>query len=418
MDGPAELGPDSFATNPSWSSLSRCGAIADRQKESDVMKFHCVEGLSVDAVDDGYLVLVPGRSDVLHLRGPQAEAFALARHGCDRVPPELVTPMAGLVELGVVTTVAWSRRRVLQLGGAAAAATVAAIALPSVAAAGSPTNTSVPTTKGTIDVDYLVVAGGGGGGAEGGGGAGGVLQGTAGAVGVGTFEVIVGDGGAVAQPGGNGGNGGSSAVGFAPSVQAYGGGGGGGGLAAGTAGGSGGGGAVGAAGGSGSPGQGNRGGTGNLSGGGGGGAGSVGSDGGSGQDDNGGAGGAGVAATLATAVDVGGQLVGTDRIVGGGGGGWGRGTGSAGGSGGGGAGGARTDSVAGGANTGGGGGGGRNGDDASSSGGSGLVILRYSTAAATGAGLTNITGGTTFTPGDGSTYHVFTTVGTTTFTVG
>lgn len=50
--------------------------------------------------------------------------------------------MAGLVELGLVRTDVWSRRRVLQLGGAASAATVAVIALPGIAAAASSTTST------------------------------------------------------------------------------------------------------------------------------------------------------------------------------------------------------------------------------------------------------------------------------------
>jgi hypothetical protein len=112
------------------------------------MKFNVVADLHVEAVDGDRLVMVPGRDHVLHLKGADAEAFELARGGVDVVPAHLESAMAGLVELGVVETDAWSRRRVIQLGGAAAAAAVAIVALPSVAAAGSPPTTVSQTTAG------------------------------------------------------------------------------------------------------------------------------------------------------------------------------------------------------------------------------------------------------------------------------
>ncbi len=110
------------------------------------MKFTIADGVRAETVDDGLLVLRPGETDVLHLTGTDAEAFEVARPGIDVVPERLHEPMAGLVELGVVHTTEWSRRRVLQLGGAAAAATVAVIALPNVAAADSPGDPGGPTT--------------------------------------------------------------------------------------------------------------------------------------------------------------------------------------------------------------------------------------------------------------------------------
>lgn len=120
------------------------------QEGRDQMGFHCTYGLHVEIVDDGYLVLAPARTELLHLTGAESDAFALARSGCNTVPDELTGTMAGLIELGIVETDTWTRRRVLQLGGAAAAAAVAVIALPEVAAAGSPpgggTSTSTTTT--------------------------------------------------------------------------------------------------------------------------------------------------------------------------------------------------------------------------------------------------------------------------------
>ncbi len=99
------------------------------------MAFSCASALQVERVDDGFLVLRPGSSQVFHLRGGDAEAFALARRGGTEVPEHLERSMAGLVELDLAEADGWSRRRVLQLGGAAAAAAVAVVALPSVAAA-------------------------------------------------------------------------------------------------------------------------------------------------------------------------------------------------------------------------------------------------------------------------------------------
>lgn len=108
------------------------------------MSFTVRSGSQVEKLDDAVLVYVPGRQDVFHLTGRQAQAFALAEAGASTVPDHLATEMAGLVELGVVETDAWSRRRVLQLGGAAAATTVAVVALPGVAAASSTTTTLPP----------------------------------------------------------------------------------------------------------------------------------------------------------------------------------------------------------------------------------------------------------------------------------
>lgn len=148
----------------------------------------------METIDDGYLILVPDAQGVIHLIGDQARAFDLAVQGVDSVPSALQAAMAGLIELGVVETNQWSRRRIIQLGGATAAAGVAMIALPSIAAAASgPVDPPDPVM---IELAYLVVAGGGGGSiaAGGGGGAGGVREGSQ-SVGQGTFAVSVGGGG-------------------------------------------------------------------------------------------------------------------------------------------------------------------------------------------------------------------------------
>lgn len=131
------------------------GSVADRldDVEDRMMAFSVVDGLHVEEVDDGFLVLVPDRTEVVHLRGPEADAFGLARDRVDVVPPVLERPMAGLIELGIARSDTWSRRRAIQLGGAAAAAAVAVIALPGVAAADSPPTTAPPTPPGSIDVN-------------------------------------------------------------------------------------------------------------------------------------------------------------------------------------------------------------------------------------------------------------------------
>lgn len=235
-------------------------------------------------------------------------------------------------------------------------------------------------TNGTADVDYLVVAGGGGGASGnssepgGGGGAGGMKTGTLTALGLGSYAVTVGAGGAGGAYSGGGVTGtAGSASSLGALVSCSGGGGGRGGAAAASNGGSGGGGAGVASfttAGTGTGGEGNNGGAGvgspNWAGGGGGGASAAGS---AGAALNGGNGGAGSQWPAAS---------GTYYAGGGGGGGWTASVQSSGGQGGGGAGRVLSGaaSVAGTANTGGGGGGGA-GLFPGSAGGSGIVIVRY-----------------------------------------
>ncbi len=111
------------------------------------MGFTVRHDLTVEELDNGFMVLPSGATHVMHLQGDQAEAFALAQHGADIVPAHLETAMAGLIEAGIVDTNTWSRRRIIQVGGVAAAASIAMVALPSVAAAsstpGGPTTGSV-----------------------------------------------------------------------------------------------------------------------------------------------------------------------------------------------------------------------------------------------------------------------------------
>lgn len=239
-------------------------------------------------------------------------------------------------------------------------------------------------TAGSADIDYLVVAGGGGGGGVGdasgnypaaGGGAGGYRESTIAGLGVGSYTVTIGAGGAGSSSSLVNGTTGSNSV--FDTVTSLGGGGGGSSNSStgnnGSAGGSGGGGAKSAGtqtGGAGTVGQGNDGGDSSAggspySGGGGGGAGAVGSDGSGGT---GGAGGAG------TSSSINGSSV---QRAGGGGGGAVTTGGTA--SGGGGAGGAAdTAGTAATANTGGGGGGaGSNLINNGGNGGSGIVIVRY-----------------------------------------
>ena len=122
------------------------------------MSFKISQDLHVERIErGGVLVLSPGSDRVLHLSGAEAEAFALAEAGARDIPERLIAPMAGLVELGVVTADGWTRRRALQLGGAAAAASVAAIALPNIAAAASHTGGDTSTTTTTVDPNPCVL---------------------------------------------------------------------------------------------------------------------------------------------------------------------------------------------------------------------------------------------------------------------
>lgn len=193
----------SFAMVLGHNRICRGRGISDDTNPGETLvNFTARIDLQVEALDDGFMVLIPEQGEVVHLEGRDAEAFALARGGTDEVPDPLTGPMAGLVELGLVATSAWDRRRVLQLGGATAAAAIAVIALPSVAAAAShPGTTTQPPTK-TLDIAYLVVGGGGSGSSGGGahnsgagGGAGGVLEGTQPSVGAGSYPVTVGGSG-------------------------------------------------------------------------------------------------------------------------------------------------------------------------------------------------------------------------------
>ncbi len=118
-------------------------------------------GLHVEEVDGALLILHPTSSRVFELTAEQVEAFRLAESGAEVVPGHLATPMAGLVELGLVTAPGWDRRRVLLAGGIAAAAAVAAIALPSPAAAqsapggGGPVGPTVPAPPSIIEITAI-----------------------------------------------------------------------------------------------------------------------------------------------------------------------------------------------------------------------------------------------------------------------
>lgn len=271
---------------------------------------------------------------------------------------------------------------------------------------------TVQVFKTTETVSVLAVGGGGGGGGTGanasygagGGGAGEVGTNNSLSVGVKSYTVTIGDGGAAGSASVNGGNGNPSSlthvVGVTNTTDITAAGGGGGGSvnsASGTAGsngasggGGGGGNSSGSAGGTGSAGH--DGGTAVATGGGGGGgAGAVGSGGGSGNGGNG------------TASSISGA-----SVTYGGGGGGGNGGGGATGTGGTGGGGNGGTSVAGSngtANTGGGGGGGGGTSHAGGTGGSGIIIISYPT------GNLTATGGTITTSG-GNTIHTFTTSGT------
>lgn len=124
------------------------------------MAFSLTDGLHVEQVDHGFLVLVPGRDEVVQLNGADAAAFSLASDGIDIVPESMESSMAGLIELGIVRSDTWSRRRVLQLGGAAAAAAVVVVALPTVAAAASTSTTTPASTTGSVAVHFDLLDGG------------------------------------------------------------------------------------------------------------------------------------------------------------------------------------------------------------------------------------------------------------------
>jgi hypothetical protein len=253
------------------------------------------------------------------------------------------------------------------------------------------------TTKKQYEI--LVVAGGGGGasGVGGGGGAGGLQYFSNFTPTSGITQVIVGGGGAQGGPPQKGRN---------SSFESYVSFGGGGGAAGGnntyTAvrdGGSGGGGGYGGiTPGTGVIGQGNNGGTsaGGFNTAGGGGAGSVGTSGGGGSG-----------SFIPSFVDIGGFPAGW--FAGGGGGGFQPSNTSNGGIGGGGIGGSNNAGTAGTANTGGGGGGGGSGGAAGGAGGSGIVAIRYNG--------TPIALGGEITQSAGFTYHVYRTVGTSSFTL-
>lgn len=266
-----------------------------------------------------------------------------------------------------------------------------------------------------VSLEYLIVGGGGAGGRSGfgiaspGGGAGGVLTGTTSVSSTGTFNVVVGDGGAPVTTDyiTKGGNGGDSSFNGITAI----GGGGGGALDSpdGAAGGSGGGGGrdgvggpTAGIGGSGTAGQGNDGGgigtaDENDGSGGGGGAGTAGQAGSSTFLEEGGNGGDGIASSIS----------GASTYYGGGGGGGRYGLGGLGGGGNA----NQFDNgdiapTAGAPNTGGGGGGNDGvGDGYGAAGGSGVVIIRYTT------GDLTATGGTITTDG-GDTIHTFTSSGT------
>jgi hypothetical protein len=239
--------------------------------------------------------------------------------------------------------------------------------------------------------DILVIAGGGKGGVSpgGGGGAGGLITTTLTSFDNITNTVVVGSGG-------TSNDGGLSNLG---TLVAIGGGGGGNDGIAGRTGGSGGGGGRNNVGGSGITGQGNNGGSnGSSSGGGGGGAGTT------STSQNGGSG-----SFISTFAAIGGEPLGW--FAGGGGGGFAVAGTTAGGIGGGGRGGSSVvgNPITGSVNTGGGGGGGTGGGGGGANGGSGIVAVRYSG--------TPIALGGEITQSAGFTYHVFRTVGTSSFTI-
>lgn len=108
------------------------------------MTFSMRAGLHFEQLDGGFLVLVPGQTHVVHVTGDQANAFRLVRDGADTVPEHLESALGALIEAGIIETDALTRRRILALGGVGAAATIATIALTSIAAAASTPGTTTP----------------------------------------------------------------------------------------------------------------------------------------------------------------------------------------------------------------------------------------------------------------------------------
>ena len=106
-------------------------------------------------------MLRPGTDRVLRLTGQWARAFEAVRDGEGLVPATLEGAIAGLIELGIVRSDAWTRRRVLQLGAAGAMGAIAVIGLPSVAAAASSTTTvsTDPPTPGNLIMNPSFEAG-------------------------------------------------------------------------------------------------------------------------------------------------------------------------------------------------------------------------------------------------------------------
>ncbi len=287
------------------------------------------------------------------------------------------------------------------------------------------TSISTTTTPTTVDIEYLAVGGGGGGGGAsslgtnfdataGGGGAGEVEISTA-ALAVGSYAVVIGNGGTGGSGTGTAGTNGTNTT-IGSGITAIGGGGGGGtlstdddGLTGGSGGGGGGEDSLNTAGTGGTGTAGFNGGAGNVSGasGGGGGAAAVGTAAG-GSSSTGGNGGAGVASSISGSY-----------VTYGGGGGSGAAGGVSpnpgnGGSGGGGSGGETSGSgvqvaaVSGEANTGGGGGGAGATDliqQSGADGGSGIAIISYTTGSVVATGGTITTSGT-------NTIHTFTSSGT------
>ena len=125
-------------------------------------------GLDVERTDDAILVRDVDAGIVHALTGEEAAAFEWADRGQDPAPAHLQDALAALVELRLVTSDGWNRRRVLIRAAAVVAgvAAVAGVRAVSRLDAGSPAEASskptTPPAPTTLDLTYRLVAGGAG----------------------------------------------------------------------------------------------------------------------------------------------------------------------------------------------------------------------------------------------------------------
>jgi len=99
------------------------------------MSLSVMPGVIVERVGDDLLVIVPGNSEVVALSGLPAQVLLDVKVGqrVDSTDPAL----RDLIDLGIVSAPGFSRRGLLKAGAIGAAAGVAVLAMPGVAAAAS-----------------------------------------------------------------------------------------------------------------------------------------------------------------------------------------------------------------------------------------------------------------------------------------